>query len=119
MYQIIFTPTSSAEMAALPKLLQLEILNEFQVFEPSELKNSGDKFGLVQQGGRTLYRYRAKDYRIYFEKTNEGLLVHRVLHKNTLKDFLFRSQLPLSEDESLQKNPQFWALFDGPKSKSS
>lgn len=119
MYQIIFNSISSAEMSALPKLLQLEILNEFQVFDPGFTKNSEEKFGIVQQGSRKVYRYRAKDYRIYFELTDEGLLVDRVVHKNTLKDFLYRSKIPLSEDETLQKDPKFWALMDEPKSKHS
>jgi hypothetical protein len=38
-------------------------------------------------------------------------VIHRVLHKNSLKDFAFRSQLPLSEDELLAENPKFWELI--------
>jgi mRNA-degrading endonuclease RelE of RelBE toxin-antitoxin system len=112
MFQIIFTPVSSAEMTALPKLLQLEILDEFQAFSPDYMEKNPDKFGLISQGGRSLYRFRATDYRIYFEKREEGLLVHRVLNKNSLKDFFYRSQLPVAEDEELQKNPNFWAMID-------
>jgi len=117
MYQIIFNSISSAEMSALPKLLQLEILDEFQIFDPNFIQQSEEKFGIVQQGSRKVYRYRAKDYRIYFELTDGGLLIDRVLHKNTVKDFLYRSKIPLSEDETLQKNPKFWALMDESKSK--
>jgi mRNA-degrading endonuclease RelE of RelBE toxin-antitoxin system len=112
MFQIIFTPVSSAEMTALPKMLQLEILDEFQAFSPDYVENNPDKFGKITQNERTLYRFRATDYRIYFEKTEEGLLVHRVLNKNSLKDFFYRSQLPVAEDEELQKNPHFWAMID-------
>jgi hypothetical protein len=36
-----------------------------------------------------------------------------VLHKNTLKDFFFRTKIPLGEDEMLQKAPEFWELIDG------
>lgn len=115
-FQIIFTPVSSAEMSALPQLLQLEILNEFNVLTPDFLKEKPDRFGMIKKGDRILYRYRAKDYRIYFEQTKPGLLIHRVLHKNSLKDFLFRSQLPISEDEELAKNPNFWEMIDSPPS---
>jgi mRNA-degrading endonuclease RelE of RelBE toxin-antitoxin system len=118
MFQIIFTPISSAEMSALPKVLQLEILSEFQVLTPDFVKDNPEKFGEVREGKRVLYRYRTKDYRIYFEKTDEGLTIQRVLHKNSLKDFLFRSKLPVSEDEELQSNPAFWALIDSSKKKS-
>ncbi|MDR1190152.1 MAG: type II toxin-antitoxin system RelE/ParE family toxin [Verrucomicrobiales bacterium] len=118
MFQVIFTPVSSAEMSALPKTLQLEILSEFQALTPDFLKEHPDQFGEVRDGQRVLYRYRAKDYRIYFEKTGTGLNIQRVLHKNSLKDFLFRSKLPVSEDEELQGNPAFWALIDSSGKKS-
>jgi hypothetical protein len=59
-----------------------------------------------------LYRYRAKDYRIYFAKTDEGIKVYRVLHKNTFRDFLFRSKLPVSEDAQLGEAHEFWKLIE-------
>ena len=103
-------------MATLPKLLQLEILSEFN-FLPEDLdKADPEKFGLLEREGRKLFRYRTKEYRIYFERRETGLIIHRVLHKNTLKDFLFRSRLSLGEDEQLQKNAQFWEMIDGKKS---
>lgn len=119
MFQIIFKPVASAEMTALPKPLQLEILSEFNVLTPDFLEKNPDKFGAVKQGKRKLFRYRAKDYRIYFEKDDNGLLIHRVLNKNSFKDFFFRSRVPLSEDEDLQKNPEFWKLIDSPEEKKS
>jgi len=118
-FQIIFTPVSSAEMSALPQLLQLEVLNEFNVLSPDFLKEKPDRFGTIKKADRVLYRYRAKDYRIYFEQTKPGLLIHRVLDKNSLKDFLFRSQLPITEDEELAKNPNFWEMIDSPRSEKS
>src|SRR3712207_7721439 len=52
--------------------LQLELLAELQIL-PSELDNLDDsKFGVIEREGKRLYRYRAKDYRIYFEKRDEG-----------------------------------------------
>jgi mRNA-degrading endonuclease RelE of RelBE toxin-antitoxin system len=99
-------------MAALPKDLQLDLLAEFQ-FLPGDLDSlDGEKFGKVSRDGRSLLRYRAKDYRIYFERNGEGVLVHRVLHKNTIRDFLFRSNLPMDdEDGSVAKAGDFWKLI--------
>src|SRR5678816_3334145 len=103
MFQIIFNELSAAEMSALPKTLQLDLLAEFQIM-PEDLDHlDSSRFGLLERGGKKLYRYRAKDYRIYFEKTSEGITVHRVLHKNTLRDFLFRTKLPTGEDEQLKE----------------
>ena len=73
---------------------------------------AGDRFGVLEREGKKLYRFRAKNYRIYFEKTPEGITVHRVLHKNTLRDFLFRSKLPTGEDEQLKETREFWKLIE-------
>ena len=112
MLQIIFNDVSAAEMAALPKLLQLEILGEFQVL-PDDLDSLDTlRFGKVERDGRTLFRYRAGDYRIYFEPHDHGLLIRRVLSKNTIRDFLFRTSLPMAEDEQLAGNHKFWELIE-------
>jgi mRNA-degrading endonuclease RelE of RelBE toxin-antitoxin system len=112
MFQIIFNELSAAEISALPKSLQLDLLAQFQIM-PADLNRLDPKrFGLIERQGKKLYRFRAKDYRIYFEKTNEGITVHRVLHKNTLRDFLFRSKLPTSEDAQLGETREFWKLIE-------
>ena len=112
MFQVIFNPVSVAEMSALPKELQLEILADFQLL-PTDLENlDASRFGRVRRDGRTLYRCRAGDYRIYFEPHAQGILVQRVLHKNTIRDFLFRSNLPLDEDEQLGESGSFWKLIE-------
>ncbi len=116
MFQIVFNSVSSSEMSSLPKLLQLEILREFQVLTPNFVEEHPDRFGEIHEKGRTIYRYRARDYRIYFEKNEQGLLIHRVIHKNTLNDFFFRSRLPVAEDEALAANPHFWRMIDDPDS---
>jgi hypothetical protein len=111
-FQIIFNELSAAEISALPKSLQLELLAEFQIM-PEDLDQLDSKrFGVIERDGKRLYRFRAKDYRIYFEKMDEGVTVHRVLHKNTLRDFLFRSKLPTSEDAQLGQAREFWKLIE-------
>src|SRR5919197_3312178 len=112
MFQIIFNELSAAEMSALPKKMQLDLLAEFQIL-PEDLDRLDAKhFGVIEREGKKLYRFRAKDYRIYFEQTPEGITIHRVLHKNTLRDFLFRSKLPTSEDAQLSERREFWKLIE-------
>jgi hypothetical protein len=114
MFQIVFNEISAAEMSAIPTELQLELLAEFEVM-PEDLEESvdGERFGAIDRDGKRLYRYRAKDYRIYFAKTGEGITVHRVLHKNTIRDFLFRAKLPMpAEDAELGKQKGFWRLIE-------
>jgi len=110
--QIVFNEISAAEMSALPKEMQLDLLAEFQ-FLPEDLdKLDDEKFGVVERDGKRLYRYRAREYRIYFEHTPEGITVHRVLHKNTIRDFLFRTKLPMTEDDQLGQRDAFWKLIE-------
>jgi len=113
-FQVIFNPVSASEMSALPKDLQLDLLAEFQIL-PEDL-NSLDEanFSKFQRDGRTLHRFRCKDYRIYFERHTDGIVIHRVLHKNTIRDFLFRSKLPMTdadEGDHAETTDQFWKMI--------
>jgi mRNA-degrading endonuclease RelE of RelBE toxin-antitoxin system len=112
MFQVIFNKLSAAEMSALPTDLQLELLADFEIIPEDLEKTDSEKFGRIERDGKTLFRYRAKDYRIYFEKTAEGITIHRVLHKNTIRDFLFRTKLPMAEDDQLGETKEFWQLID-------
>jgi mRNA-degrading endonuclease RelE of RelBE toxin-antitoxin system len=107
-FQIIFNEISAAEISQLETPLQLELLTEFKV-QPADLEQvDGDRFGKIERDGRVLHRYRANDYRIYFEIVDGGVLVRRVLHKNTLQDFFYRSSLPVNEDEEVGQSKVFW-----------
>jgi mRNA-degrading endonuclease RelE of RelBE toxin-antitoxin system len=112
MFQIVFNELSAAEISALPKSLQLELLAEFQILPEDLDRLDSKRFGVIEREGKKLYRYRAKDYRIYFDKREEGITIHRVLHKNTLRDFLFRSKLPVAEDAQLGQTREFWKLIE-------
>ena len=103
----------------MPKELQLDILGEFRGLPQQVISTELERYGKLERKGRILHRFRIGEYRIYFERHELGLLVHRVLNKNSLKDFLFRSSLPLGEDEALQENPQFWDLIETAKESAS
>ena len=111
-FQIIFNPTSAAELARMPKELQLQILGEFRGLPQQVLNPEADQFGKLERAGKTLQRFRVGDYRVYFERHDLGLVVHRILSRHTLKDFYFRSGLRMEEDEALQQNPKFWELIE-------
>jgi hypothetical protein len=111
-FQIVFNEISAAEISALGTLDQLELLEEFRVGKEDLENLNGDRFGKIDRDGRVLYRFRAKDYRFYFEVRDGSVIVHRVLHKGTFSDFMFRSKMPLSEDEALANSKHFWKLID-------
>ena len=114
--QIVFNEISAAEISHMDTLDQLELLDAFRVSESDlvELDDNDEhrNFGKIARDGKTLYRFRANDCRIYFEVAEDLVIVHRVLHKNTFSDFLFRSKMPVSEDEQLAESKHFWKLID-------
>lgn len=112
MLQIVFNEISAAELSQLDTLEQLELLDEFKVSEKDLEELDDERFGRIERDGKTLYRFRAEDYRFYFEVGDGLVVVHRVLHKGTLSDFMFRSRMPVSEDEELARSKHFWKLID-------
>jgi mRNA-degrading endonuclease RelE of RelBE toxin-antitoxin system len=118
-FQIIFNPTSAAELATMPRELQLHILGEFRGLPREMLKSDLHQFGHLERAGKTLHRFRLGDYRVYFQRHELGVVVHRILSRNTLKDFLFRSSLPTGEDEALQENPKFWEMIESARGTTS
>jgi mRNA-degrading endonuclease RelE of RelBE toxin-antitoxin system len=110
-FQIIFTPASAAELARMPNDLKLKILGDFRGLPEHVISSELEDFGKLESGGHILHRFRVGDYRIYFERHRLGVLVHRILSRNTLKDFLFRSGIKTGEDQALQENPKFWELI--------
>ena len=114
-FQIIFNPTSAAELAKMPKELQLQILGEFRGLPQQVMTTELEEFGKLERAGRILHRFRIGDHRVYFEKHELGVVVHRILSRHTLKDFFFRSGLKMQEDEALQQNPKFWEMIETAK----
>jgi len=118
-FQIIFNPTSAGELAKMPKELQLHILGEFRGLPQEVMSTEMERFGKLERNGKTLHRFRLGDYRVYFERHELGVVVHRILNRNSLKDFLYRSNLPLGEDAALQDNPKFWDLIESARNHST
>jgi hypothetical protein len=87
---------------------------------PQEVLNTDlERFGKLERNGKTLHRFRLGDYRVYFQRHELGVVVHRILSRNSLKDFFFRSSLPLGEDVALQDNPKFWELIEAARTAST
>ncbi|MDA8974955.1 hypothetical protein N9F50_00050 [Akkermansiaceae bacterium] len=112
MLQIVFNEISAAEISQLGTLDQLELLDEFKVSEEDLEHLDDERFGKIERDSKVLYRFRSSDWRFYFEVHKDQVVVHRVLHKNSFSDFLFRSKLPLAEDEALAESKHFWNLID-------
>lgn len=114
MLQIIFNEISAAELSRLSNQIQFALLEALNI-QPEDIENHTleQRFGVIKRVSGKLFRCRAGDYRIYFAVEGVHVKVHRVLHKNSLKDFLFRSNLgSAGEDEALSESKSFWKLIE-------
>lgn len=114
MHQIVFNEISASEVSAIPTLEQLDLISGFKVDEDFlSGKKEDPSFGMVERDGKKIYRYRAGEYRIYFTMEDGTVVVQRVLHADSLKDFLFRSGMGAgSEDQKLGNSRSFWKLIE-------
>ena len=112
MHQIVFNEISAREVSAIPTLEQLELVNGLQLGGETP-SNDSALYGVMEREGRKIFRYRSKDYRVYFTMEEDKVIVQRVLHADSLKDFLFRSGMGSgTEDQRLGESRSFWRLID-------
>ncbi len=119
MHQIAFNEISAAEVSTIPPHAALKLFDAFRVTSETlaNLENApaDAPFGIVEHEGKTVYRFRTPDYRIYFTvEENRTVVVQRVLHANSLKDFLFRSRIVELDDEDrvLGRTRSFWKFIN-------
>lgn len=115
MHQIVFNEISANEVSAIPTMEQLDLIANFHVSrEVVDGESTDPHFGVVERDGRKIFRYRSRDYRIYFTVENGMVIVQRVLHAASFEDFFFRSGMGSahSEDQKLGHSKSFWELID-------
>jgi mRNA-degrading endonuclease RelE of RelBE toxin-antitoxin system len=114
MLQIIFNEISAAELSKLPNQVQFALLEALNI-QPDDVEHGSleKRYGLIERGKQKLYRCRTGDHRLYFAVEGGNVKVHRVLHRNSLQDFIFRSDLgSAGEDEVLSESKSFWKLIE-------
>ena len=114
MLQIIFNEISASELSQLSNQVQFTLLEALNI-QPDDIEQGRleKRYGVIERPPTRLYRCRAGDHRLYFSVEGNHVRVHRVLHKNSLKDFIFRSNLgSAGEDEVLGQSKSFWKLIE-------
>ena len=115
MYQVNFSDQAMRELAKLPTLEQMDVVEAFTSLTPEELLRGSCELGTVRRGGHTYHRLRVGEFRIYFEASEGFLMANYVLHKHTYADFAFRSRLPFADDEArIEQEGGFWKYVDEP-----
>lgn len=115
MFQVTFSEQSLSELEKLPTMKQLAVINPLSNLTEFQLNHPEEPLGTFKRGGKTVYRIRSGDHRIYFEREGGSLKTICILHKNTLTDFVYRTKLPISEEQLAEQHSSFWKYLDSLK----
>lgn len=118
MFQVNFSDQSMHELNKLDTPSQMLLVEVVSTLKQEQLDNPSEELGRFHRNGRTYYRVRAGEFRIYFEQDGDALFAHYILHKNTLSDFIFRFKLPFSEEFMLEQQDSFWKYLESLRHKS-
>jgi len=112
MFQVNFSEQSMHELNKLDTRSQMLLVEVVSNLKQEQLDHPNDELGRFHRNGKTYYRVRAGQFRIYFEQDNDGIFAHYILHKNTLSDFVFRFKLPVSEEFMIEQHDSFWKYLE-------
>ena len=112
MFQVNFSNRAIAELNKLGKLEQLEIMEALGAVTAKRLAEDAAEIGRFDRGGRTLYRLRVDDWRVYFGADGERLQVEFLLHKRSIADFVVRFKLPVGDEAEIERHKSFRDYLD-------
>jgi len=112
MFQVTFSDQSLAELSKLPTMEQLEVIGPLSQLAESSLESPREPLGSFSREGETIFRLRSGDYRMYFKRAGHTLHTICILHKNTLTDFIYRTKLPISEEQLVEQHSSFWKYIE-------
>jgi mRNA interferase RelE/StbE len=90
----------------------MAVIDPISRLTPDDLTNPREPFGRFSRAGKVFYRLRSGDFRFYFEVTGDTLHIRYILHKDSLEDFLFRTRLPVSEQQLFEQHSKFWKYLE-------
>lgn len=116
MFQVTFSDQSMDELNKLSIEVQMPIIEKFSSLTARELNRGNEDLGRVERGGKTYYRLRVGDFRVYFEwLENDTLHSHYILHQHSFADFIFRFKLPYREETLVEQHQSFWKYLESLK----
>jgi mRNA interferase RelE/StbE len=112
MFQVTFSDQSMGALNKLPVEEQLHLMDCIGGITPDMLEKPREPINRFQRDGRTVFRFRAGEWRCYFETKDQELFALFILNKNTLGDFVFRTKLPFTEDLMIEQHQSFWKYLE-------
>lgn len=119
MFQVNFSEQAMQELNKLDTRSQMMLVEVVSSLTQEQLDNPNEELGKFHRSGKTFYRVRAGEFRIYFEPISDILHAHYILHRNTLSDFVFRSKLPVTEEFMIEQDDSFWKYLDKLRNKET
>lgn len=115
MFQVTFSDQSLRELEKLPVMEQLSLIEPLSNLTTKRLNHPREPLGHFSRNGKEMYRIRSGEFRIYFERQGDTLFTTCILHKNTLTDFIYRTKLPITEEQLLEQHSSFWKYLESLK----
>ena len=112
MFQVTFSEQSLKELNLLSQTDQLQLMDKLSSLTSEILSGENSSVGTFLRNGKSFYRLRIDDLRVYFEKIDISLHCHFILQKNSLNDFLVRCKMPASDDAILENHQNFWDYLE-------
>ncbi len=118
MYQVTFSDQSIGEIKKLEMAEQLSLIDQLSSLSNKAFKEPQKDLQKVQRDGTNFYRIKIGTLRIYLElKENNTLFCSYIIPQHTLTDFIFRSNLPISDEQMIEQHSSFWKYMDSLKKK--
>jgi mRNA-degrading endonuclease RelE of RelBE toxin-antitoxin system len=112
MYQVNFSNQSMAELNKLDVSEQMTLVEALSAVTPERLATDHAAIGAISRSGKTFYRLRVGELRVYFAAEEGALRCDYFLHKHTYPDFAFRMKLPFSEEQQIEQQQSFWQFLE-------
>lgn len=111
-FQVTFSDQSMSVLNKLETLKQMQVIEQLSGLSSKALEAPKGALGRFNRNGKTLYRLRVEDFRMYFEIQGNTLYCNYILQPHTWADFAFRSKLPVNEDQLVEQEQSFWQYLE-------
>lgn len=112
MNELSFSDQAMAELNKLSALDQMPLIEALSTVSAEELQKNKSKYGAFSRGGKTYYRLREGDLRLYFTEDKGRIHCNHILHRHSITDFAFRAKLPVKEEHLIEQDKNFWEYLD-------
>lgn len=112
MNELSFSDQAMAELNKLSALEQMPLVEALSTITHEDLQKNKSRYGAFSRGGKTYYRLREGDLRIYFTENKGAIHCSHILCRHSITDFAFRAKLPVKEEHLIEQDKNFWEYLD-------